>query len=81
MALIACPECAKEVSEQAEACPHCGFPVSKYLKEQEKKRRGSRDKRKIQYTDEELQQAINQQREKAESFIQDKEAFERFGRL
>jgi len=27
MALINCPECAKTVSEAAEACPHCGFPI------------------------------------------------------
>ena len=25
MALISCKECAKEVSDQAEVCPHCGF--------------------------------------------------------
>lgn len=27
MALIACPECRREVSDQAEACPQCGYPV------------------------------------------------------
>ena len=27
MALIRCPECRREVSTSAEACPHCGFPV------------------------------------------------------
>lgn len=26
MTLIACPECKKEMSEQAAACPHCGHP-------------------------------------------------------
>lgn len=25
MALIKCPECGKEISNQAVACPHCGF--------------------------------------------------------
>ena len=29
MALIACHECGKEISDQAEACPHCGAPVKK----------------------------------------------------
>lgn len=29
MALINCPECGKEVSDQAPACIHCGFPLSK----------------------------------------------------
>ena len=27
MALIKCPECGKDVSTSAEACPHCGFPI------------------------------------------------------
>ena len=29
MALIICPECGGKVSDLAESCPHCGFPVSK----------------------------------------------------
>lgn len=28
MALIACPECSKEISDQASACPHCGNPLA-----------------------------------------------------
>lgn len=27
MALIKCPECGKEISDQAPACIHCGFPL------------------------------------------------------
>lgn len=27
MALIHCPECGKEVSDQAAACIHCGYPL------------------------------------------------------
>ena len=27
MALITCPECSKEVSDQASACPGCGYPI------------------------------------------------------
>lgn len=27
MALITCPECAKQISERAPSCPHCGFPL------------------------------------------------------
>ena len=26
MALIYCPECKKQISDKAEACPHCGLP-------------------------------------------------------
>ncbi len=28
MALIHCEECAREVSDRAAACPHCGAPLS-----------------------------------------------------
>lgn len=28
MALIKCPECEKNVSEKAFACPECGYPLS-----------------------------------------------------
>ena len=28
MALIKCPECGKEISDKAKACPNCGVPVS-----------------------------------------------------
>ncbi len=27
MALIKCPECDGEVSDQATTCPHCGYPI------------------------------------------------------
>ncbi|EEG75430.1 zinc ribbon domain-containing protein [[Clostridium] hylemonae] len=29
MALIICPECKKQVSDQAEVCIHCGYPLAK----------------------------------------------------
>lgn len=28
MALISCPECGKEISDKALACPHCGNPMN-----------------------------------------------------
>lgn len=28
MALIKCPECAKEISNAATACPSCGYPLT-----------------------------------------------------
>ena len=34
MALIICPECGREISDQATACPHCGFPVQSYIQTQ-----------------------------------------------
>ena len=27
MALTSCDECEREVSTEAEACPHCGYPI------------------------------------------------------
>ncbi len=29
MALLKCPECGKEVSDQAKSCPNCGYPLKK----------------------------------------------------
>lgn len=34
MALIRCPECGKEVSDQAEVCMSCGYPIQKWLAKQ-----------------------------------------------
>ncbi len=31
MALINCPECGKQVSDRAEACPSCGHPIASLL--------------------------------------------------
>lgn len=35
MALVICPECKKGVSEHAEACQNCGFPIKKFMLEHE----------------------------------------------
>jgi hypothetical protein len=32
MAIVACPECGKEVSDTASACPSCGAPVVRMLR-------------------------------------------------
>lgn len=32
MALITCPECKKEISDQAKSCPHCGYKLPKTKK-------------------------------------------------
>ena len=34
MALIHYPECNKEVSDKVEICVHCGYPISKWIKEE-----------------------------------------------
>lgn len=28
MALIICPECNRNISDKAEVCPHCGYPIA-----------------------------------------------------
>ena len=33
MTLINCPDCGKEVSDKAEACPFCGYPFTVGKKE------------------------------------------------
>lgn len=38
MGLIKCPDCGKEVSEKANVCINCGFPIEEHLKEQAEKR-------------------------------------------
>lgn len=38
MALINCPECGKQISNNAENCPNCGYPINKknYSKQKNK---------------------------------------------
>ena len=35
MALIICPECGKQVSDKAEICVGCGYPIAKYMEKNE----------------------------------------------
>ena len=35
MALIPCPECGKDISSEAEACPDCGHPIKPRVAEPE----------------------------------------------
>lgn len=36
MAIINCPECNKEVSDKAQACPNCGFGIVEFIERKEK---------------------------------------------
>lgn len=45
MSIITCPECGKDISDQAEACPHCGFPLKKTTAEGQELQRAERSKR------------------------------------
>ncbi len=44
MALINCPECGRQISNQAEKCPGCGFPIKNYLKDFQKQQDESKEK-------------------------------------
>lgn len=35
MALIECPDCRSRISDRAESCPKCGFPIVSYYQENE----------------------------------------------
>lgn len=37
MALITCPECQKDISDQAKKCPNCGYPITPIIAIQEEK--------------------------------------------
>lgn len=32
MALVVCPECQKQISDRAKACPYCGFPMEEHIR-------------------------------------------------
>lgn len=32
MSLIKCPECGKEISDKANNCVHCGYPINREIK-------------------------------------------------
>lgn len=40
MALMNCPECGKEISDQAESCPYCGYPLRLFAGRKESHGRG-----------------------------------------
>ena len=43
--MIKCPECQKDVSEAAEACPSCGFPIAKKIAEAVKEKTSAETKK------------------------------------
>ena len=40
MSLIRCPECGKEFSDRAVACPNCGFPIEEIRESEGSKNSG-----------------------------------------
>lgn len=54
MALISCPECNKEISDQAIACPSCGFPVKAHFMQIEREKREAEEEVERQKQEEQL---------------------------
>ena len=46
MALIKCPECDRDISDKATACPHCGYPIAESKVKRRSRGRGVKNKRK-----------------------------------
>lgn len=49
--LIACPECAQEVSDRARSCPRCGFPIADDLAEKAAAQRAEEERTTRERTD------------------------------
>lgn len=60
MALVRCPDCNKDVSDRADSCPNCGFPIFSYLEnkryEEELREEEEKAKRQILIKQEEYKQ-------------------------
>lgn len=49
MSLINCPECGKEISDKADICIGCGFPIKEYLnKTEEEKAKKERQEKELE---------------------------------
>lgn len=48
MALIKCPECGKEISDQATSCPNCGYPINNTKKEMAENPQSNSDDAEVQ---------------------------------
>lgn len=44
--LVTCPECAREISDRAQTCPGCGFPIAEELAARASARSSDREHRK-----------------------------------
>lgn len=51
MAMVQCPECGREISEIADACPACGYPMAKKRAEESEKIRERERKEKQEKDD------------------------------
>ena len=68
MALVKCPECGREkVSDNAEACPDCGYAIKAYydkVKQEEEEKRLAEEREKQKIAEEEERKRLQEEREK-----------------
>lgn len=64
MALIKCPECGKEVSNMAAACPNCGYGIREHFEEQQRALAAKERQMLLEIKKQEAAQKANQEREK-----------------
>ena len=66
MALVKCPECGKEISDQSETCIHCGYPLKKESKETENP---STEEKAVSPTEEKVEETGPKEQEKFEKMV------------
>lgn len=64
MALIKCPECGKEVSNMAAACPNCGYGIREHFEEQQRVLSAIERQRVSEIRKQEAATKANQERER-----------------
>ncbi|HEU5377545.1 MAG TPA: zinc ribbon domain-containing protein [Ktedonobacteraceae bacterium] len=72
MALIACPDCGKDVSDLARSCPYCGLPVAAYLQQKEEERvriEEEKEAERVRIEEEAEQQRIERQKQNVQGFL------------
>lgn len=69
MALVNCPECNKQVSDQANTCPNCGFQIAKYYYEKAKE---EKQKEQQEIINKRIEQRKKQNEERIKKFKENK---------
>ena len=79
MALIKCNECGKEISDKAEFCIHCGYPIAKIKESKSIKQEKIDMKSWEELTQEEKRRVLHYRKVNDEYYIGDRAAMKAFG--
>lgn len=63
MALVKCPECGKEASDKAMACPNCGYCIREYFEKQQRELFAKEKQRTLDLKKQEAEKRAAQERE------------------